>query len=176
MEKYLSWHCFTMERSVVGIGAVIFEDGKEIKKFIARCPIPENMKKSPLNLSLEKKIANISVTHESSKDVINAFFDFYDENNQGSMILLNDGDIDCAVIALEEPLYERRGNPSNRFRFLSDEIVCKWLPISYFIYKGGYKQDDEYSFLEKNGVNLDDHPLLKPARACIETILRLPKE
>ena len=118
---------------------------------------------------------NISVTHGCSDDVINAFFDFYDENNQDSKILLTDSDISCAVQVLEEKLYARRGRPSNKHRFIMDEIVKRWLPISYFIYNGGYKQDDVYSFLERKNIQLDEHPLLKPARACIESIILLPE-
>lgn len=72
------------------LAAVIYEGGKEVKSFIARCPISEEV--NPwVNDNVLPQMEGIPVTHDSYEAMLQAFAEFYLAEKAGADIVVHMG-------------------------------------------------------------------------------------
>ncbi len=72
------------------VGAIVYENGVEVKNFYARCPIEE-----PVNPWVAENVlpqmTEMAVTHESYADMLKAFAKFFMENKADADIIFHMG-------------------------------------------------------------------------------------
>lgn len=103
MKKVFSWDCESVNLwgRTFAIGAVIYEDGIEVKRFFARCPIKKEDPENPLPPieQLDPWVAEnvlpqmdeLEITHVSYEAMLKAFASFYMENKDDADIIFHMG-------------------------------------------------------------------------------------
>ena len=102
------------------IGAVLYENGKEVKTFCARCPI-----EGTVNPWVEKNVlpqmADMVVTHSTYEEMIQAFAEFFKENKADAHVIFHMG----------LPVEARVVLDMHRFGILGElEGAYPWMDIS----------------------------------------------
>ena len=88
MKKILSWNVIPngpWGQSFV-IGAVLYEDGEETKRFLARCPI-EGEASTWVKQNVLPLIRGIRQTHSSYEEMLRAFSKFYMDNRANADVI-----------------------------------------------------------------------------------------
>ena len=76
--KVLSWDCETngLWGQAFAIGAAIYEDGREVKTFYARCPIEGNVD-AWVSENVLPQMVDMVQTHNSYDEMLKAFAEFF---------------------------------------------------------------------------------------------------
>lgn len=72
------------------IGSVVYEDGREIKKFYARCPI-EGKVNSWVEENVLPQMADLKETHATYEEMLKAFAEFFMNNKADADVLFHMG-------------------------------------------------------------------------------------
>ena len=88
MKKILSWNIISNGPwgQAFVIGAVLYENGEETKRFLARCPIEEE-KSDWVDQKVLPIIRGIHQTHSSYQEMLKAFAKFYMDNRANSDVI-----------------------------------------------------------------------------------------
>lgn len=78
MKKILSFDCETngLWGQAFAIGAIVYENGKEVKKFYSRCPI-EGKIDPWVEENVLPQMVGMLVTHKSYDEMLKAFAEFF---------------------------------------------------------------------------------------------------
>ncbi len=92
MKKIFSWDVESngLWGRGFAIGAVVYEDGREVKNFYARCPI-EGKVNSWVESNVLPQIKGMKETHANYLEMINAFSKFFLENKEGADVVFHMG-------------------------------------------------------------------------------------
>lgn len=72
------------------IGAVLWENGKETKTWVGRCPIKESLNPWVAD-NVIPQIQDIKITHDSYEPMLKSFSEFYLKNKQDADIIVHMG-------------------------------------------------------------------------------------
>lgn len=90
--KVLSWDVESngLWGRAFAIGAVLYENGKEVKTFYARSPIEGNV--DPwVQENVIPQMADMAITHSSYEELLEEFSKFYLENKDGADVIFHMG-------------------------------------------------------------------------------------
>lgn len=92
MKKVFSWDCETngLLGKAFSIGAVVYEDGREVKKFYARCPI-EGAVDSWVAANVLPQMVGMEETHNNYLEMLKAFSKFFLENKEDADVIFHMG-------------------------------------------------------------------------------------
>ncbi len=92
MKKVFSWDCETngLWGKAFSIGAILYEDGREVKKFYARCPIKGQID-SWVKDNVLPQMADMPETHSSYEEMLKAFSNFFLENKEDADVIFHMG-------------------------------------------------------------------------------------
>lgn len=92
MKKVFSWDAETngLWGKSFAIGAVVYEDGVEVKTFYARCPI-EGKVDSWVEENVLPQMVDMIQTHESYLEMLKAFSKFFLENKEDADVIFHMG-------------------------------------------------------------------------------------
>ncbi len=129
-KKVFSWDCETngLLGQAFAIGAVLYENGKEVKKFYARCQI-----EGDVNLWVKENVLpqmeGMEVTHSSYEEMIKAFAEFFLENKADADVIFHMG---CPVEA--RVILDMHDN-----KFIGDwDGAYPWLDIAGCLLQAGF--------------------------------------
>ena len=91
-KKIFSWDCETngLWGKAFAIGAVIYEDGREVKTFYARCPI-EGTVASWVKTNVLPQMVDMVETHATYEEMLKAFAKFFLENKDDADVIFHMG-------------------------------------------------------------------------------------
>lgn len=97
MKRVFSWDVETngLWGQGFAIGAVLYEEGIEVKKFYARCPIEGNVD-SWVEANVLPQMVGMEETHTSYQEMLQAFAKFFMENKDDADVIFHMG---CPVEA-----------------------------------------------------------------------------
>lgn len=92
MKKILSFDCETngLWGQAFAIGAIVYENGKEVKKFYSRCPI-EGKIDPWVEENVLPQMVGMLVTHKSYDEMLKAFAEFFLENKADADVIFHMG-------------------------------------------------------------------------------------
>lgn len=92
MKKIFSWDCETngLWGKAFAIGAVIYEDGREVKTFYARCPIDGTVN-SWVEANVLPQMVDMVETHTTYEEMLKAFAEFFLENKADADVIFHMG-------------------------------------------------------------------------------------
>lgn len=90
--KIFSWDCETngLWGKAFTIGAVVYEDGQEVKSFYARCPI-EGTVDSWVEANVLPQMEEMVKTHATYGEMLKAFAEFFLENKADADVIFHMG-------------------------------------------------------------------------------------
>lgn len=91
-KKIFSWDCESngLWETAFAIAAVIYEDGREVKTFYARCPI-EGTVDPWVEVNVLPQMADMVETHATYDEMLKAFAEFFIENKAGADVIFHIG-------------------------------------------------------------------------------------
>lgn len=146
MGKILSWDCESngLWGKAFAIGAVLYEDGREVKTFYARCPI-----EGDVSIWVEENVlpqmADMAQTHDNYVEMIKAFAEFFLENKDDADVIFHMGVPVEARVVLD--MYD------NDFIGLWDGAY-PWLDIAGCLKQAGFDCTSVDSYNEAHGITV----------------------
>lgn len=91
-KKIFSFDCETngLWGKAFAIGAIVYEEGKEVKKFYSRCPI-EGKIDPWVEENVLPQMVGMLVTHKSYDEMLKAFAEFFLENKADADVIFHMG-------------------------------------------------------------------------------------
>lgn len=171
--KIFSWDVETngLWGKAFSIGAVLYEDGKEVKSFYARCPI--SGKVDPwVEENVLPQMVNMLRTHNSYEEMLKAFSVFYLENKDSSEVIYHMG----------SPVESRVIIDMHDFGFIGDwDGAYPWLDVAGCLKKAGFDCTSVDAFNASHGIEVPQpepggtHNPLYDSRACALCYMELMK-
>ena len=168
MKKVFSWDCETngLIGKAFAIGAVLYdEEGNEVKKFYARCPI-EGKVDPWVQENVLPQMEGMELTHDSYESMLQAFGEFFLSNKEDAHVIFH------------------MGNP------VEGRVICDlhdlgilgpfdgaypWLDVAGCLLQAGYAPDSVDAYNKANGIEV---PMPEPGvcsshRPCWATVRRV---
>lgn len=143
-KKVFSWDCETngLWGQAFSIGAVLYEDEQEVKKFYARCPIEGGIN-SWVEANVLPQMVDMEETHETYSAMLKAFAEFFLENKKDADVVFHMGvPVESRVIT---DMHERG--------FIGDwDGAYPWLDIAGCLKHAGFNCTSVDSYNAKHGI------------------------
>jgi DNA polymerase III epsilon subunit-like protein len=147
------------------LGAVVYENGKEVKSWVGRCPIVNRVDKW-VDLNVLSEIHNIDLTNVSYKSLLRDFAEFYLENKDGSDVIVHIGTPVESKIILD----------MHEFGFIDDgEAPFPLIDIAGNLQQAGFNPVSVDAYNAKHNIDIagNAHNPLYDSRAAAECYISL---
>lgn len=144
--KIFSWDCETngLWGQAFAIGAVIYEDGREVKTFYARCPI-EGQVDSWVEANVLPQMVDMVETHNSYDEMLKAFAEFF---------MVNKADADV-IFHMGIPVESRVILEMHDKGFIGDwDGAYPWLDIAGCLKQSGFDCTSVDTYNAGHGINV----------------------
>lgn len=146
VQKIFSWDCETngLWGQAFAIGAVIYENGVEVERFYARCPI-EGVVNPWVVENVLPQMADMPITHHSYKEMLKAFAEFFLENKAGADVIFHMGIPVEARVVLD----------MHDFEFIGDwDGAYPWLDIAGCLKQAGFDCTSVDAYNNAHGIQV----------------------
>lgn len=145
-KKIFSWDCETngLWGEAFSIGAVIYENGKEVTSFYARCPIQGEINPWVAENVLPQ-MSEMKITHDSYESMLSAFAEFYLANKEDANVIFHMGIPVEARVVLD----------MHDLGFIGDwDGAYPWIDISGHLQSKGFDPTSVDTYNREHGVEV----------------------